>query len=101
VSETSKGNLFGEGLAVVPRAAEDDVAVEVDGVARGDDAEHIDQPPQAPPDPFDPDRKHLQGAHGEGAVAGRGLVGEAHGAELRWRRSISGESRSSTIETTG
>ena len=49
------GNLFGEGLAVVPRAAEDDVAVEVDGVARGDDAEHIERPLQAPSDSFNPD----------------------------------------------
>ena len=48
-------NLFGEGLAVVPRAAEDDVAVEVDSVACGDDAEHIERPLQAPSDSFNPD----------------------------------------------
>jgi hypothetical protein len=39
-------NLFGEGLAVVSCAAEDNVAIEVDGVTNCDDAEHVDRPLQ-------------------------------------------------------
>ena len=48
-------NLLGECLAVVPRAVEDDVAVEVDGVAHGDDTKHIERSLQAPSDSLNPD----------------------------------------------
>ena len=75
-------NLFGEGLAVIPGAVEDDVAVSVDDVARGDHTVDMDGPTQAPSDVRDFDGVDLQGIEGLGVAPWSLCVRVAHGLNV-------------------